>query len=75
MRRSRKKIISLHASIAPKNFASALESVADLCILENQRARHPWKKKRAPDAEKRVDQFEPTPVLEPIASFGRNMSS
>ena len=41
MRRSRKKIISLHASIAPKNSASALERVTDRCILENNSTRQP----------------------------------
>ena len=38
---SRMKITSLAASMAPKNSASALESVTDRCILENQWKRHP----------------------------------
>ena len=38
---SRMKITSLAASMAPKNSASALDSVTDRCILENQWKRHP----------------------------------
>ena len=37
---SRMKITSLAASMAPKNSASALDSVTDRCILENQWKRH-----------------------------------
>ncbi len=70
---SRKKIISLQASVAPKNSASARERATDRCILENQRARQPWKKKRAPDAKKRVGQFESTYVSNPIKKFGQKV--
>jgi len=38
---SRMKITSLAASMAPKNSASALDSMTDRCILENQWKRHP----------------------------------
>ena len=59
-RTSRIHSVSLRASMQPKNSDSALESVIERCVFENQWKGHPIKKKYAPLHENLVSQLEST---------------